>query len=134
MAGAEASVPSSSARGACAFDTDAIMGDEPIEIYDRGNHVVTMSATSDVGEIKTAYDRILCEMKSNGYKPKIQQSGCSIDRSSQDIAVAGYLIRNCVSKNIIADVLAHGSEKATERGLDYIIRTVNAACTDIQKH
>lgn len=118
---------SSSAPGACAVYTD--IDDEPIEIYERGNHVVTMSAKYDVGEIKTAYDRILDEMKSKGYTPKSRHSDHGIDRSFQDIAVAGYLIRNCVSRNVIADVLANGSDKAAERGAKYVEQTVRAACS-----
>ena len=77
----------SSARGACVFDTYTTIGDEPIEVYDRGNPAATMSAIYDIGEINTAYDRIPYEMKINGNKLNVRQSGCNIDRCSQDIAV-----------------------------------------------
>lgn len=103
-------------------------GDFPIEIYDRGKHIVTMSAQYEIGNVETAYCQALEEMKRNGYVPAIRNSGSGIDRSKQDISVARYLLSNCVSEEIVTEVLLHVSEKASERGMDYVIRTVNAAC------
>ena len=108
--------------------------DFPIEIYCHGRYVVTLSAKYEIGDVKTAYGRVLDEMKSRGYVPPVRVSGSGIDRSKQDIAIAHYLISKCVSENGIIEVLLHGSEKTAERGMDYVIRTVNAACQCPLRH
>ena len=100
--------------------------DFPLEIYNKGRHIVTMSAQYEIGNVITAYGKALDEMKRNGYEPPIRNSDDGIDRSKQDISVAHYLISNCVSKDIVIEVLLHGSEKAADRGLVYVLRTVNA--------
>ena len=105
-------------------------GDFPIEIYDHGQHVVTMSARYEVGDIRTAYRRALDEMKQNGFVPAIRNSGYGVDRSKQDIVVARYLISRCVPEDIINEVLTHGSEKAAEKAKSenkYITETVQNA-------
>lgn len=109
------------------ISTNPIDDDYPIEIYDRGRHIVTMSATYNIGEIDTAYERALIEMRKDGYSPSNNNSGNGIDRSKQDIAVARFLISRCVSNDVVGEVLLQGSDKATERGMDYVIRTVLAA-------
>jgi len=101
--------------------------DYPIEIYARGRHIVTMSATYNIGEIDTAYERALIEMRKGGYSPSNNNSGNGIDRSKQDIAVSRFLISRCVSNDVVEEVLLQGSDKAAERGMDYVIRTVQAA-------
>ncbi len=102
----------------------------PIEFYDRGRHIVTMSARYEVGEMRTAYSRALDEMKRNGYVPATRNSGCGVDRSKQDIVVARYLISLCVSEDIVIEVLLHGTGKATNKGRSankYAIETVQNA-------
>ena len=101
--------------------------DLPIELYDRGQHVITMSAQYKFGSITTAYDQALNEMRHNGYKPSLRKFGKGVDRSKQDVAIARYLISNCLSEQIIIETLLHGSEKASERGVEYVEATVRAA-------
>jgi hypothetical protein len=101
--------------------------DYSIEIYDHRRHIVTMSAIYEIGDIQSAYDRVLEDMKSNGYVPPVRNSGVGIDRSRLDIAIARYLFRRCVSDNTIIEVLLHGSQKAEERGRNYVLRTVGSA-------
>jgi len=101
--------------------------DYPIEIYDHGKHIVTMSARYEVGDIRYTYDQALDEMINNGYTPMNRHSGSGVDRSKQDISVARYLISQSVPDDIVIEVLLHGSEKAAERGMEYVVRTVNAA-------
>ena len=101
--------------------------DTPIEIYENGRHIVTMSALYEIGDLEMAYDRVLGEMKERGYKPPLNNAETGIDRSRQDLAVAGYLHRRCISDGTIVEILMYGSEKAAERGFDYALKTVNAA-------
>ena len=108
--------------------------DIPLEIYDRGQHVVTMSAKYEIGDLRTAYGRALNEMMSSGYVSPIRHSGVGIDRSKQDFNIARFLISNLVSEEVIIEILMHGSEKATERGMDYVIRTVSNVCHLIDQH
>ena len=105
--------------------------DDALEIYDRGKHVVTMSVQYEIGDIDTAYDQALNEMIADGYMAPLRNSRNGIDRSKQDIAVAAYLFRRCVKREVIKEVLHHGSEKARERGINYVQQTVEAACTSV---
>jgi hypothetical protein len=98
----------------------------PLEIYDHGRHVVTMSAKYEVGDIETAFARVLDEMKADGYVVPVKSSGNGTDRSRQDMAIVGYLDRRCVQIKIIEAVLEQGSEKAIERGSNYVEETINA--------
>jgi hypothetical protein len=100
--------------------------DTPIEIYENGRHIVTMSARYKIGDLRIAYDRVLAELKECGYEPPINNAGTGIDRSRQDFAIAGYLHRQCVSDSTIVEILMHGSEKAAEQGVDYALRTVES--------
>jgi hypothetical protein len=135
VASAPKSSPSAPSWGRVKTDlATPIDTDFPIEIYDHGRHIVTLSAKYEIGDVKTAYIRVLDEMKSRGYVTQVRVSGSGVDRSKQDIAVAHYLISNCVSKNDVFEVLRHGSEKAAERGMDYVIRTVNSACRCPLRH
>jgi len=113
--------------GGVTIDTSNDTGDDlPIEVYDHGRHFVTMSANYEVGNICTAYDRALNEMTTAGYFSPIRNSGTGVDRSKQDIAVVHHLRSHCVHKEIIADVLLHGSDKAIERGTSYVEQTIRA--------
>jgi hypothetical protein len=108
--------------------------DFPIEIYDRGQHIVTMSAQYKIENMVTAYNQALDEMKSNGYVSAIRHSGSGVDRSKQDITVARYLLSNCVSENVVIEVLLHGSEKAENKGKSankYVIETVQNAAKSL---
>jgi hypothetical protein len=107
--------------------TNPIDDDYPIEIYDQGRHIVTMSAKYNIGDPETAYCRVLVEMQKSGYSLPIRNSGKGIDRSKQDIALACFLISRGVSNDVVEEVLLHGSDKAAERGMDYVIKTVLAA-------
>ena len=97
-----------------------------IEIYDHGRHIVTMSAIYEIGDMQNAYDRVLEDMKRNGYVPPIRNSGTGIDRSRQDIAIVRYLLRRCVSERTTIEVLLHGSQKTEERGRNYVLQTVGS--------
>jgi hypothetical protein len=122
------SAPSSpSAPGGRVLNNTAnyIDDDTPLEIYDHGRHVVTMSAKYDVGDIETAYARVLGEMKASGYIEPVRNSGNGTDRSKQDIAIAGYLSRHCVQRKTIETVLLQGSDKAIEKGINYVEKTIN---------
>ena len=81
-----------------------------------------------IGNITTAYDRALTEMKQKGYVPKTRERDGEIDRSVQDICVARFLLTQCVPRPIVVEALLHGSEKAQERGMEYVERTVRAVC------
>ncbi len=101
-------------------------GEDVLEIYDRGKHVVTMSAQYEIGDLDTAYALALNEMKSSGYKSPIRNSGDGVDRSKQDMAVASFLYRQCVKPELIEQIIMRGSDKAAERGTEYVMRTVKA--------
>jgi hypothetical protein len=100
--------------------------DCPIEIYDRGEHIVTMSAQYEIGDIETAYSQALDEMKSAGYYYPVRNSGNQIDRSRLDIAVVHFLRRQGLPRKSIETVLLRGSEKALERGENYVEKTLDA--------
>jgi hypothetical protein len=105
--------------------TNHIDDNLPLEIYDHGRHVVTYSTKYEVGDIQTAYARVLGEMKASGYIEPVRNSGNGTDRSKQDIAIAGYLSRHCVQRKTIETVLLQGSDKAIEKGINYVEKTIN---------
>ena len=86
-----------------------------------------MSAIYEVGDIETAYQRTLEEMKLNGYTPATRKRDGKLDRSVQDICVARHLLSRCVPKQTVVEVIEYGSEKAAEREPKYAQRTVDAA-------
>jgi hypothetical protein len=94
--------------------TDDADDTEPIEVYENGRHVVTLAARYDTGDVETAYGRVLIDMSRSGYVPLLRSDG-EIDRSAQDLAVARFLLRRCVSDERIKTILLLGSEKASER-------------------
>jgi hypothetical protein len=115
--GLVASMPSSPpyTLGASAPITDSITS---INI-DPNRSPMTPNEAIEIYEAELEY-----QAERNSWTLPIQKG----DRSDADYAIAvGLSLRHRYEPDDIAAVLLHGSEKAAERGMDYVIRTVEAA-------
>ena len=93
-----------------------------------GGQLVDIDANIDKSptEAKTIFDQTVTELAQRFKWSDAQKS----DRSSLDHAVVVSLRHHGFDEREVAAVLLHGSAKAAERGVEYVMRTVAAVFGD----
>ena len=94
----------------------------PIEVWNGGEHVVTFSAIS----IDLLFEQWLADMARSGYKLPPRSNGSGVDRSQRDLNVLRSMHNVGVPWHIAKAALEEGSNKAQERGEDYVEQLLTA--------